>query len=74
MIKGRKSDPEKFEYYEKVSKTSQTSMDQIMRKDAMYLLRMHPEDYFDDLKGAKLPASRNSNLKTLRKELSAGQS
>ena len=49
-------------------------MDQIMRKDAMYLLRMHPEDYFDDLKGAKLPASRNSNLKTLRKELSAGQS
>ncbi len=74
MIKGWKSDPEKFEYYEKVSKTSQTSMDQIMRKDAMYLLRMHPEDYFDDLKGAKLPASRNSNLKTLRKELSAGQS
>jgi hypothetical protein len=43
------------------------SIDKMLYDNALYLLRTEPEKYFKELKGSRMPVSRNRDLKAYRK-------
>ena len=44
------------------AKKQKISVEEAMRNDATYMVYQQPETCFDDLKGYKLPTSRNESL------------
>ena len=49
------------------AKNQNQSVEEVMRNDAIYLVYQQPESCFNDLKGYKLPISRNKSLLTIDK-------
>lgn len=48
------------------SKVKHVKVEDILYDLALYMIKMNPEDYIDELKGDRMPTSRNKNLKALR--------
>lgn len=62
-----KSDPKLYAEIVASAKSSQKSIEQALYENAHYMIQENPEKYFDELKGDKMPVSRNKNLARIRK-------
>ena len=60
------------EWYQNIVKKAQDnnqSVDEVLYNDAIYVINLEPEKYFEELKGYDMPVSRNKDLAALRKSL-----
>ena len=62
-----KRDPGFYAEVKDVAKRSGKSVEQVLYEDAHYLIHENPEEYFEALRGERLPAVRNKDLPALRK-------
>lgn len=69
LIEDIKSIPEWYAEFEKDAETSHKSIEQVLYEDAHYLIEENPEKYIEDLRGERLPVSRNTSLKAIRKKV-----
>ena len=58
--------PEYSEYLS-IAKKSNRSIEDVLYDNVLYMFRTDPEHFFDELKGDRLPVSRNKNLARIRK-------
>lgn len=65
LINEMKNNEEWSKSIEKKAKKQNKSIEDVMRDDATYMVYQQPETCFDDLKGYKLPTSRNESLLNL---------
>ena len=70
LIEDIKSDPKRYTEIKKDAKNNHENLEQALYNVALYLISEDPENYFEDLKGEKMPVSRNKDLPTLRETLS----
>ncbi len=61
-----KSDKKWYAELLEESKVKHKKVEDILYDLALYMIKMNPEVYIDELKGDKMPTSRNKNLKELR--------
>lgn len=66
IIEYFKNDPKVYAEMLELAKEQNKSVDQIMYDNAVYMITMNPENYFEDLKGEQLPVSRNKDLKRIK--------
>ncbi len=57
-----KSNVEWYNSIVEKAKNNNITTDEALYNDAIYLMNLNPEKYFDELKGDKMPISRNKNL------------
>ena len=57
-----------------VAEKTQRSVEDVLYDDALYLFRIEPEKYFRELRGDKLPTSRNKDLKAIRESFTSAPS
>ena len=62
LINKMRSDEGWFASLSEKAKKQKISVEEAMKNDAMYMVYQQPETCFDDLKGYKLPTSRNESL------------
>lgn len=74
IIQNFKEDPKEYASMVEESKAKNQSLYQTMYGNAIYMITMYPERFFKELRGEKLPVSRNKNLKAIRKSLSTAES
>ena len=67
LVQALKTDPAFYAEVCEVAKNKQTSVEQVMYEDAIYIINTNPEEYFEELKGTQLPVSRNKDLMRIRK-------
>lgn len=67
LIQTFKSDPKFSAEINKTAKDRQISEEQVMYEDAIYMINENPEAYFEELRGEKMPVSRNKYLARIRK-------
>jgi len=66
VINGIKSNPEWYQNIVEKAKNNHVSVEEMLYNDAIYVINLDPESYFEELKGEKLPVSRNKDLVKLR--------
>lgn len=62
VINTIKSDPQWYQNIVEKAQNLGISVDEALYNDAIYVINIDPENYFEELKGEKLPVSRNRNL------------
>lgn len=67
LVERFKSDPKFCAEINKTAKERQISEEQVMYEDAIYMINENPEAYFEELRGEKMPVSRNKSLARIRK-------
>ena len=60
--------PEIYSKARQLSEEKNISVEEALYGEAYYLLRLEPEKYFQELKGDKMPISRNKDLKAIRQK------
>ena len=63
IILSFKNDPKEYAVMLEIAKEQNKSVDRVMYDNAIYMITMNPENYFEELKGNQLPVSRNKDLK-----------
>ena len=63
LISRIKANPEWYQSIVKKAEDNNISVEQALYNDAIYLINLEPEKYFDELDGDQLPTSRNKSLK-----------
>jgi hypothetical protein len=66
IIQYFKSDPKAYSVMLEKAKVQNKSVDKVMYDDAVYMITMNPEQYFEELRGNRLPVSRNKDLKRMK--------
>ncbi len=66
VINGIKSNPEWYQSIVEKAQNNNVSVEETLYNDAIYVINLEPEKYFDELKGEKLPVSRNKDLVKIR--------
>jgi hypothetical protein len=69
LINNIKSNPGWYADIKKNAERDHEDLEQALYRIAMYLISENPEVYIEDLRGEKMPVSRNKDLKILREEL-----
>lgn len=62
LVNNMKNDQNWYNALLEKAKNQNMSIEEVMRNDAIYLVYQQPESCFDDLKGYRLPTSRNESL------------
>ena len=60
-----KADPNFYANVKKEAKAKQVSEEQLLYEYGIYMLKINPEKYIEELQGDKMPISRNKNLKRI---------
>lgn len=66
LIQYFKNDPKLYDEMLEMAKEQNRSVDRVMYDNAVYRITIEPEQYFEELRGNKLPVSRNKDLKRMK--------
>ena len=66
VINSIKSNEEWYQQIVEKARANNVSLEEELYNNAIYVICLEPEKYFDELNGDQLPVSRNSKLKQLR--------
>lgn len=66
LIQYFKNDPKLYDEMLEMAKEQNRSVDRVMYDNAVHRITIEPEQYFEELRGNKLPVSRNKDLKRMK--------
>ena len=71
VINGIKSNPEWYQSIVEKAQNNHVSVEEALYNDAIYVINLEPERYFEELRGEKMPVSRNKDLVKTRDNATA---